>query len=414
MKYSLPSNSNYGEKGIPITFPSDWDVTISEFQGYHRRRLNNTELRNRIQSAYGMDPISTDAKGCSSAVIIIDDITRPTPCEAVSRIVIDELLSAGVPEENIWFVVALGSHGTMNREQFVKKIGEDLVERYGIYNHNAFFNHVFLGNTTHNVPVEINADVMSADYKIGIGTMMAHSYFGFSGGGKCIVPGVASIRTIMANHSYTTTSDFNMGNEHTLMRDDAMQAAEMMGLNCKIDVLLNGRAEICALYCGSLREEVPAAIADAREHYRATFVPDCDIVLSNNYFKPAEASCAYTPETIASLKPGGDYILSANSPYGQCVHFLYDSWGHSSPGGMDWSGCYEKSSTMGHAIVFSQYTNREARNAWYIDENSGALYEKSWNDVMDILDDGHPKKVVVYPNAECQILTNSNQFYTKR
>lgn len=81
---------------------------------------------------------------------------------------------------------------------------------------------------------------------------------------------------------------------------------------------------------------------------------------------------------------------------------------------MDWSGCYEKSSTMGHAIVFSQYTNREARNAWYIDENSGALYEKSWNDVMDILDDGHPKKVVVYPNAECQILTNSNQFYTKR
>ena len=138
MKYSLPSNSNYGEKGIPITFPSDWDVTISEFQGYHRRKLNNTELRNRIQSAYGMDPISTDAKGCSSAVIIIDDITRPTPCEAVSRIVIDELLSAGVPKENIWFVVALGSHGTMNREQFVKKIGEDLVERYGIYQNPAY------------------------------------------------------------------------------------------------------------------------------------------------------------------------------------------------------------------------------------------------------------------------------------
>ena len=30
---------------------------------------------------------------------------------------------------------------------------------------------------------------------------------------------------------------------------------------------------------------------------------------------------------------------------------------------------------------------------------------------FDFLDDGTPKKVVLYPNAECQVLDNSKQFY---
>ena len=72
----------------------------------------------------------------------------------------------------------------MYRTEFVRKLGEEIVENYEVHNHNLFFNHVFVGNTTHNVPVEINADVMSADYKIAIGTTMAHSYYGFSGGAK--------------------------------------------------------------------------------------------------------------------------------------------------------------------------------------------------------------------------------------
>ena len=87
----------------------------------------------------------------------------------------EELRAAGVPKENIWFIIALGTHGVMYRTEFVRKLGEEIVENYEVHNHNLFFNHVFVGNTTNNVPVEINADVMSADYKIAIGTTMALS-----------------------------------------------------------------------------------------------------------------------------------------------------------------------------------------------------------------------------------------------
>lgn len=351
--------------------------------------------------------------GKQSAVIIIDDITRPTPCEPIARAVIAELHAAGVPDENIWFIIALGTHGVMYRTEFVRKLGEELVENYEVHNHNLFFNHVFVGNTSNNVPVEINADIMSADYKIAIGTTMAHSYYGFSGGAKCILPGVSSLRTIMRNHSFTTTTEFNMGNPHTLMRSDAEQAARMMGLDFKVDAILNGHAEICNLFAGDFEAEERQAAAYAAGHYAAKFVPDCDIVIANNYFKPAEANCAYTPEVIASLKDGGSFVLAANSPFGPCVHFLYDKWGHSAPGGMMWSGCYTKGKNMAHAVVFAEHTVKGMLRPVVHRRALGRGICAHMGRCP-----AHPRRRRAeegraLPNAECQVLDNSKDFYKR-
>ena len=236
--FDLPSNSNYGDRPIPVTFPDHWDVHISRIHGYDTPALTEAQIREKLHAAIGTKPISEGAAGKKSAVIIIDDITRPTPCEPIARAVIAELHAAGVPDENIWFIIALGTHGVMYRTEFVRKLGEELVENYEVHNHNLFFNHVFVGNTSNNVPVEINADVMSADYKIAIGTTMAHSYYGFGGGAKCILPGVSSLRTIMRNHSFTTTTEFNMGNPHSA---DAIRALKASGV--RKTVMLTGDAQ---------------------------------------------------------------------------------------------------------------------------------------------------------------------------
>lgn len=61
-------------------------------------------------------------------------------------------------------------------------------------NHNPFGKCLYLGHTSNGIPVEINADVMTADYKIAVGTMMPHSFYGFSGGAKSVLPGTASLK----------------------------------------------------------------------------------------------------------------------------------------------------------------------------------------------------------------------------
>lgn len=412
MIYSLPSNVLYGNESIDIMFPDYWEVHVSEICGFNAPSLTYEQIFSRIKKPIGTKPISESARGKKSAVIIIDDITRPTPCEETAKAVISELLKAGVPKDDIWFVAALGAHGAMYREDFIRKLGKEIVEEYGIYNHNAFRGHTLAGVTENGIPIEINSDVMRAEYKIAIGTVMPHSFYGFSGGAKSVLPGISSIETIIKNHSFTSPKEFNMGNPDTLIRKDAEQAARMMGLDYKIDVILNGKAEIAALYCGDFEAEAKEARAFAARHYRARFVADCDIVISNSYFKPLEAACAYTPETIASLKNGGSYVLAANSPYGVCVHYLYDKWGHSEPGGALYAGCYEPDKRMKRLAVFSRYTVKGMRDSWFADENKGAEYYKSWEEILALLDDGKPKKVVVYPMGESQILDNSCDYYT--
>ena len=46
---------------------------------------------------------------------------------------------------------SLGGHGPMVREDFIRKLGEDIVDTFEIYNHNVFYNHVYLGTTSNGI-----------------------------------------------------------------------------------------------------------------------------------------------------------------------------------------------------------------------------------------------------------------------
>ena len=79
---------------------------------------------------------------------------------------------------------------------------------------------------------------------------------------------------------------------------------------------------------------------------------------------------------------------------------------------MMWAGCYNKTAKMRRAVVFAEHSTKGSRDPWFIDEGSGAVYLRRWDEVLQTLYDGTPKKMAIYPMAEAQILTNSQQFYT--
>ena len=68
------------------------------------------------------------------------------------------------------------------------------------------------------------------------------------------------------------------------MRSDAEQAARMMGLDFKVDAILNGHAEICNLFAGDFEAEERQAAAYAAGHYAAKFVPDWVYTLGTLFF----------------------------------------------------------------------------------------------------------------------------------
>ena len=87
-----------------------------------------------------------------------------------------------MPESNIWFLAATGMQRAMGREDYVRKLGEQIVRRYRIYSHNPFFNCAYVGTTSCGIPIHVNAEILRADYRSAIGSLPSHisQYYTFS------------------------------------------------------------------------------------------------------------------------------------------------------------------------------------------------------------------------------------------
>jgi nickel-dependent lactate racemase len=111
----------YGDRKLDLTFPDDWELNIIAFE--EREPLSVDEMRRAFHQPIGSPRISEMAQGKKSAVIIADDLTRPTPASEVIPFILEELDAAGIPEEEILIFMGFGCHGQMKRDELVKKTG---------------------------------------------------------------------------------------------------------------------------------------------------------------------------------------------------------------------------------------------------------------------------------------------------
>ena len=153
--------------------------------GYNRVAMKPDEIKTALRQPIGTPPIRELAKGKEEVVIIVDDTTRGTKSATIVPFVLEELAEAGITDEHIRFIIGYGMHGALDREHMVKKLGEEVVARFPVYNHNPFAGCSFVGTTsTYKTDVYLNDEVLGCDLKIAIGSVVPHSMSGFSGGGK--------------------------------------------------------------------------------------------------------------------------------------------------------------------------------------------------------------------------------------
>jgi len=113
------------------------------------------------------------------------------------------LHQAGIPKNEIRFVIGPGSHRPLTDEEIVKKVGADIAAAYEITNHDFMSGNLrALGNLDEGMPIYINPVVADADFKICLGGIYPHKAVGFGGGAKLIVPGVSGFSTMFHFHNY--------------------------------------------------------------------------------------------------------------------------------------------------------------------------------------------------------------------
>lgn len=366
--------------------------------GYNSPALKPAEIKHAITNPIGMLPIRELAQGKKEVVILFDDMSRVTRVAQIVPHLLKELASAGIPDNRIRFIAALGCHGAMDRFDFVKKLGKETLSRFAVYNHNPFGNCIDIGTTSYGTRVFINAEVMKCDLKIGIGSIVPHIMAGFGGGAKILMPGVASAETIEALHHLPTTGMGIFANNP--LRLNMEEAAAMAGLDMKIDCIVNMWGKTVALFAGSPRHTYAAGIAKAKTHYLTPRATNKDIVIANTFAKVSESEGGLITTMPAVSHRGGDIVLIGNAPEGHAVHYLMGPFGKFFGGKQRLQ--IKLPQHINHLIIYNEYP--DITSTGYYEDTDRILLMNKWDDVLGLLQELHGAnaEVAVYPNAEIQ------------
>ena len=319
-------------------------------------------------------------------------------------LVLKILHEAGLTEDQITFVCALGTHGALTMIDFRKKLGAEIVEKYRVFNHNIYENCVEVGVTRRGTRVMFNREVMQADLKIAIGCVTAHVQAGFSGGGKLFLPGVAHVDSISHYHldvEKMGKETTGMGcHENNILRQEINEAAAMAKVDFLLNVVVNGRGETTGLYAGEPFQVSRSGRGGGQRYLSHRPGPENkDLVVANAFSKPNEMGIAILLGATALKQLTGTVVVIADSPEGQVPHYLLGRFGS------DYGGRQYPLKTIPpdlKVIIMTAYPDRTLLD-WFANPDEGCIV-RSWEEVLQRVGPRHGKgtRAAVLPNATMQ------------
>ena len=409
MKVKVPQFPWYGDTELELDFPPSWEVVTCRMAGQDSPKLTEKERRAAFLNPIGTPRIAELARNKKEVCILFDDLTRSTRADGIVPFVLEELKEGGIKEENIRFISAVGLHGAMKLMDFQKKLGAEIPKKFLVFNHNPYENCTYLGETSRGTPVWINSEFMSCDLKIAIGEIVPHPTAGFGGGGKMILPGVAHVDTITANHRNLCTIGAEGGMalnamgriDNNAQRLDMEEIARMAGLDVSVNALVNLYRDTVGLFVGDLVKAHREGVKIAEKIYATEASNDFDIVVANSYAKANEAVIAVSTANNLLKEAGGDLVVIGNTPEGQICHYLARSFGKKM-GGRLWGPKQELPARTKRMIALGPYIDKVGLD--WIGPLDKTIIADSWSEVIGLLKAsyGDKAKVAVIPDATLQ------------
>ncbi len=282
----IPWAAYFGDTTMELTFPADWQVRV--YPSRDGEDIGEAGIAAAFASPIGSGRIVDIARGKRTAVIVVDDLSRPTPAERLVPRILAELEAGGITRDRVTIICGVANHRQMQREDFVKKLGEEVVRTVRVINHFSWDRCEYVGTTTHGTPISLNKDFLAGDVKILVGGLFPHGTPGFGGGAKLVVPGVASIETCHAMHGPGGPAT-GFAVEASAARLDMEEAARMAGVDVIVNSIPTSRRGIAGLVVGDVVEAHRAGVRMARQVF-ATKIPrePADIGVFSAYPKDSE------------------------------------------------------------------------------------------------------------------------------
>jgi nickel-dependent lactate racemase len=280
----------------------------------------SAEIAQALARPLDCPPLSALVRPGERVVILVEDHTRSTPTAELLPPVLQAITEAGVREADITIVITHGTHRLSTDQEVRHIVGAGPSARFRIAQHKCDDekNQVYVGLTSRGTPVWVNRLVAEADRRIGIGYIGPSPYAGYSGGWKLIVPGVAALDTINANHSMVPLGFRRPGRVDLPTRLDIQEASALVGMDLVLDVVLCQDERVAKAFAGTPDAVFQAGLALSRRVYEVACPGELDIAITAGvpYDIDLYQALRAVEYADATVRAGGSIILVASCPDG--------------------------------------------------------------------------------------------------
>lgn len=314
----------YGEGTLPLRVAARNLLALLQPNSMEPCADPVAEIRRALNRPIGMARLSEAARGASRVVIVADDLTRQTPVDVIIPLLLEELHGAGVSDEQVTVVIALGTHRPMTPEEIAARFGRGVTASVRVIN-NPWQDRaqlINLGPTVNGTPIWLNREAYEADFVIGVGSIVPHHIPGYSGGAKIIQPGISGPETTGHTHFLSTrTRRSYLGLLENPLREEMEHIGDVVGLKTILNTVLDTDGRLVRAFFGDSRVAFRMGARLAREIYGAPLAGQADIVIAGS--RPCDiefwqAHKSLYPADIA-VKEGGTIIVVTPCPEGVAV-----------------------------------------------------------------------------------------------
>jgi nickel-dependent lactate racemase len=323
-EFSVP----FGRGSISFRLPDGLVGTVAEGRTGRPLPDPGSAVAGAVERPLAGPPLRELARGKRRVCVAVTDATRACPDHVLVPPLLAELAGAGVPDEAITLLVAVGAHRASTRAEKIEKLGAEIVKRYRVVDHDAAdpANLVAVAEGPGGVPFELNRLAVDADLLLATGVVEPHQYAGYSGGGKTVAIGCAGEAIIAYTHGPAMLD--LPGTRLARLDGNPFQAAvrqvaRAAGLAFVVNAVLDDAGRIVAVAAGE-PEAVHVHLATVAGELYTTPVPEqVEIAIAGvGYPKDANLYQASRAATYLQFAPtpvvrrGGVVVVPASCPEG--------------------------------------------------------------------------------------------------
>ncbi|MGH4140751.1 nickel-dependent lactate racemase [Clostridium sp.] len=329
----------YSKQFLDIEIPDENLAAILESQA-HDFKVNDTQqeiVNKALDNPIGSVKLEELVKGKKNLVLITSDHTRPVPSKVTMPILLKRIRNAN-PTIDITILIATGFHRPTTREEMIDKFGLEIVDNEVIKIHVStdYDNMVNVGMLPSGGELLLNKVAMEAELLIAEGFIEPHFFAGFSGGRKSVLPGVASAKTVMANHcSEFIASEYARTGilENNPLHRDMLYAAKQAKLAFILNVVIDSDKKVINAFAGDSQLAHIKGCEFVMELASVKAVK-ADIVITSNGGYPLDQNIYQSVKGMsaaeATCTEGGVIIMMSASNDGHGGQSFYDNMANAS------------------------------------------------------------------------------------